>query len=300
MTAPKETLIRNYIATLLRNEADVGNRVFTNRKSVLFKEELPAVSVEYGVDNYEIAAGDKYKAELYEHKLNLSIVIAIEDVPADGVDQLQNQEGQDQLDLITKKVKDALGHDWRLSRLLADFDPNDNYEGLANGLHLLGGATYEIDTGSEQKVIAREIGMVVFWTDDAFPEIRFSPFQEYRFTVGETVSGGSIPEIVSTNHVALDFDDSTPNGSLIGIIPAGKYASFAVIQVSSAFDADVLATVGDAGDTDRLMENTDSDMDEVYQYMTIPNHLYAAATEINLYLSGTLSIGSGRVIVYYG
>jgi hypothetical protein len=178
------TQIRQYVATLLSANVDVGGRVFTNRKSRLLTEELPAVCVEYGTEPMEVRSGDKYHAKSYERALQLSIVIGVEGTLEAGQDPLQTYNAEDLLDVLGDQAEMALGYDWRLARLLPDFDPNTNYQGLADGLSIKGGATYDVSEDVERKIVAREIGVVIYYETQAFDNLRLPKFKTAHFEYG--------------------------------------------------------------------------------------------------------------------
>lgn len=303
MTVPR-TQIRNYIAARLKLDIPVGNRVFTNRRSTLFQEELPAICIEYGIDNKNVLDGDKYHAKTYENTVQLSIIVAVEEVQEVDVDTQQSTNGQDLVDLLGNKVERSLGNDWRLAKLLDGYDPNENYFGLVNGLRIVGGDMHEVDTDSGRKLLAQEIGVVLFYENQAFDNLRLPDFSQYYFGFTgfeDSEIEGTIPSVATAGHIDLQFDQTTQNGTLIGIIPGGRYASFALVQMQNASNPGSFASVGDSADIDRLMKTDDIFLNYVNQYMTLPQHFYSSDTEVNLYLTGSpMTQGSGRVVVHYG
>ena len=178
MTVPR-TQIREYIdALLIAKIADVGGRVFLNRRSKLFNEELPAICVEAGDEPMDVRSGDKYHPNTYERNLQLAIVIGVEETLEADQDPQHTYNAEALLDTIGHKVEMALGNDWRLARLLDGFDANTNYQGLADGLRIIGGATYDPADENGRRIVAREIGVVITYETQAFENLRHPLFKK--------------------------------------------------------------------------------------------------------------------------
>lgn len=100
--------------------------------------------------------------------------------------------------------------------------------------------------------------------------------------------------------LTLDFDYTDTGGQImIGNMPAGAWAAEILFKPRVAFNgASPVASVGDAGDHERLMAETEIDLSQVVVFQTNPMHKYASETPLYLYFDwGGSTAGEGTVIV---
>lgn len=100
--------------------------------------------------------------------------------------------------------------------------------------------------------------------------------------------------------VRFDWGDATPKNLLT--VTAGKLIEKVAVYVVEAFDGTSPAlTVGDAGDTDRLMTAGQVDPAAAGTYEVRPNHQYGTDTVITLSITpgSGASAGSGLVAIEY-
>ncbi len=106
---------------------------------------------------------------------------------------------------------------------------------------------------------------------------------------------------VKTARVSLVFGDAGTN--LLKNVPAGCVATRILCNVTQAWGSPLpYATVGDAGDTDRLAETKDIDLNKVGVYEITNCHLYGSATDINVILNNngaTPAAGAALFIIQY-
>ena len=292
--------IRHYISTLLQNKVDIGNKVFTNNPSILFSEQLPAICISYGDRENEVRAGTKYHSKTSLKKQTIVITIAIEDCYESGIDINLKSKSEDQLDYFSEQVEKAISEDWNLAKSLEGYDANDNWtNGLVIGNALQGDSTYE-ELDGERKLLFRSIRYVFTYETFDYPDFVFNNFEEYFIDIQGAQSEGSVSTPIMGNSFTLNFDYTDFEGSkLIGIIPSNKYAAFVIVIVDSVFDDLASVTVGDPANNERLQRAEDNDILYLNSFMTIPTYKYNSVTELYLYLSGSPTQGSGRVVVYY-
>lgn len=108
-------------------------------------------------------------------------------------------------------------------------------------------------------------------------------------------SGGSKPIFVD-----FDYTDFTggPVALLIGKMLKDVYCNSCVVDIIDAFDGGVTLTVGDMVAQGRLQIVADNFPGIVDQYETRPNYAYSVSTDVYVFLTGTPTVGSGRVVVY--
>ncbi len=95
---------------------------------------------------------------------------------------------------------------------------------------------------------------------------------------------------------------SAATGSLyLGKIYGPGVVQSVLIQIDEAFDRGTTITIGDIADTDRLMPAVDNSPDIPGIYSYSPNHEYLITfgTVIRAYFSGTITTGSGSIIIFY-
>ena len=73
------------------------------------------------------------------------------------------------------------------------------------------------------------------------------------------------------------------------------------VLILTAFDADAVVTIGDAGDNERLLKPTDIDLTTAGTYQTTPGFIVTESTPIVFYktLIGNVSAGNGLILIYF-
>lgn len=99
--------------------------------------------------------------------------------------------------------------------------------------------------------------------------------------------------------VAFSYGDATPVSVTTAL--AGKLVYGVQIHIHVPFDGSAAAlTVGDAGDTDRLMAAADNDPTTVGSYTTTPAYAYGSDTGLTLSITpgAGASQGAGILVLY--
>lgn len=97
----------------------------------------------------------------------------------------------------------------------------------------------------------------------------------------------------------FSWGDATP--ALITVCPAGKTVFKVEVVILTPFDvAPTVFSIGDTGNTTRLLTSTDIDSLSTGTYQTNPGHLYAAQTNTNVYLTPNVgtTTGNGLILIY--
>jgi hypothetical protein len=111
------------------------------------------------------------------------------------------------------------------------------------------------------------------------------------------LTGNSIPVVQQIKH---NFSFGDVPTSLIVSILAGTIITKVEVDVLVAFDGIPSLTVGDVGNTSRLLTADDVDLTQTGKYETNPVFKYSSALDINLYLTaGGALVGNGVLILYY-
>ena len=98
----------------------------------------------------------------------------------------------------------------------------------------------------------------------------------------------------------IDFDFSSVSPVLIGKSPTGLSISNIIIEIITPFNNPATTiTAGDAGDHTRLFPANLNDPTTAENYEAEPNYIYAAPTDMYLYITGVSTAGAGRVRLYF-
>lgn len=184
-------VIRHYLVDMFKDEVDVGNRVFANRPSDAFLEELPCLFLFFEDEPTEIIVGDRFGVKVYQRTAQLNVCVVCEGLRTP--DESAKNKGEDFLDFLGHQVEQAFYNDWRLARRLKDFDPNTNYEGLTHGNRLVSVTPYEVDTDSERRMLAQDLRWVVPYQTNAFVDKKYDSFEAYK---ADIIRVGSTAETV--------------------------------------------------------------------------------------------------------
>jgi hypothetical protein len=114
---------------------------------------------------------------------------------------------------------------------------------------------------------------------------------------------GPISETAKTdkNELATILFNSSSPVDIGAVLPSGAIVKKVIVSVSQAFDGTApTLTIGDVGDTDRLMLDAEIDLKTVGVYVSDIFHLYGANTQV----TGTLvpdssTVGQASVLVEY-
>lgn len=108
-------------------------------------------------------------------------------------------------------------------------------------------------------------------------------------TGSSPIPSGTI--IVTTIDIA--FDTTTP--LLLRSAQVSETAKQVTLSIDTAFDGGQTYSVGNAGFANRLMATTQNDLTEVGVYATEPNYIYTGGGLINVYRTGSGTVGAGRL-----
>ena len=95
----------------------------------------------------------------------------------------------------------------------------------------------------------------------------------------------------------VDYNSGTVT---LGTVQQSSRPVSVILEVTDAFDGNTIITVGDDADPDRLMSSPYMDLSEEATFVTNPSHVYAADTDIKVYVTqGNSTVGSATVLVSY-
>lgn len=176
------TPIRKYIVELLKQEVDVAGRVFPNRPSPLFITELPCVLVYFASETSKIIVGDLHCPKEYERDARVNIdVMAAEAINPDQ-EINENTNTEDLLDYLSWQIEQAINGDYLLAKNGPEYDEK-NPCGLTLGISLLSNEPYNVETGSEKRIIAQRNHFSVPYNSTAYREYRYKSFDSYNMKI---------------------------------------------------------------------------------------------------------------------
>ena len=94
------------------------------------------------------------------------------------------------------------------------------------------------------------------------------------------------------------FSTDVPGSVLIGKLPSGMFCQSCVVEIETAFDGGTSITVGDIAAHGRLQAAADNDPTITGDYEVLVNYAYSVGTDLYVFLTGSATVGRGRVIVY--
>ena len=195
--------IRHYIADMLRDEIDVGGRVFMNRPSAIKSEEMPLVIVMMDESKNDVWSGDPEHVKSYKVQLQVNITVAVEQIADSETTPDMNDAGPDFLDWLSYQVERAFKRDPMLALRLDGYDPNSNYLGIIHGHRIEGTSTYEVETESEKTILAHQIRIVITYDEDGYVDTRFDNFEQYYAAI---IRPGSTEETVDRELIEMQGD----------------------------------------------------------------------------------------------
>lgn len=195
--------VRKYAVALLKANVDVNDRVYANRPSPGFLEELPAIFVFFESEVTEIISGDRYHVREYQRNAQLVVCSVVEANRIPGDSSEEGQRGDDFLDYVGHQIEQAFFSDWRFARLLPDFDPNTNYHGLTLGSRLVSATPYEVDTESDTRLLAQDIHWLLPYRTRGYIDRKYKSFNEYK---AEIVRVGSTPATIDRVLISAEGD----------------------------------------------------------------------------------------------
>lgn len=172
--------IRHYIINLLREEVDVGGRVFACRPtSPIFLEELPSICVYFGIEENETWIGETFYPKEYRRHLPVAITIAAEDILEEQDTLNVSNRGDDYIDWLGLNVERVLAYDYQLARRLPDFDADKKFQGLTNGSKLDSTVPYEVETDTDRRIIGQTLRYIYPYITPVYLDLRLPDFKSF-------------------------------------------------------------------------------------------------------------------------
>ena len=201
-TPSTRAAIRHYLINMLKDNVDVGKRVFQNREtSPLFLEELPVVCVKFGHEVNDVIVGSEFRPKEYQRELTVTISAVVDDTINPDVDINENQQGEDKLDWLMEQVEHAIEFDWRLARRLPGFSVANKTPGLTFGSRQTGTVTYSVETDDERRLIAQDTTYVFPYNTHTYRDLKLPDFNAYYAAIIRVGSDEN-----TTDRVLLDAE----------------------------------------------------------------------------------------------
>lgn len=179
----ERTAIRYYLKNLLVDNVDVGGRVFVNRPSPIFVEELPLVNVFFTSEKPELWSGDDVIPHIYRRHLKCVIHVCVAQPVNDGPVNTVNT-AEDEVDLLADQVERSLFDDRFFEKKLTGYDSStrDN-DGLLAGVILESVTPVIVDTESETRIVSQELVFNLLYYKSTQSTARTDPFLSYYMEI---------------------------------------------------------------------------------------------------------------------
>lgn len=183
---------------MLKDTVDVGGKVFANRLSPVFLDEVPCVLVYFKKESLDVYVGDKYNPKTYERNLTLIVDILItDDVDPTSLDN-ENDSTEDKLDDLATQVEKAIGDDPKLKKMLKGYDPNRvEVPGLLFGSALTDVEPYTVDIEGETKKAGQRLVYNLVYESKAWVEKKPVDFNSYKMSIYEVKDGKVTDQVLS-------------------------------------------------------------------------------------------------------
>lgn len=110
----------------------------------------------------------------------------------------------------------------------------------------------------------------------------------------------SAEHLVSTKtslEVEFNYNDFASLSKNIGLIASGLNIEEIRVVVETAFDSGFVV-VGDDTVNDRLMDSSSSDIKFLGTYVNYSNYVYPSNTLVKLFMNGSPTVGSGKIVLF--
>lgn len=170
---------------MLKTRVDVGGRVFANRPSPLFLEELPCICVHFGPEPTTVITGSPKIPRDYERNLTLYVDIINDDPIDEESTPEQSQKNEDFVDEIAFYIERAFDDDIFLAKDLPDYNPRDKTKdaraiGLTYGRVLSSTDPYNADSKGDRRVIGSRLSWQLPYGTSAVIDKKLEDFNEYN------------------------------------------------------------------------------------------------------------------------
>jgi hypothetical protein len=156
--AHARTAVREYAVDLVKNNVDVGGRVFANRPDPVFLSELPCALVYFSDEQNDIIGGDTMRPRVYQRNLRLNVDILVEEQLRPNTNKALNQAAEDLCDKLADQCERAFFNDHLFAKSLPDYDANTNWNiGLLLGSRLAATTPYNTDSDGETRIVAQRL-----------------------------------------------------------------------------------------------------------------------------------------------
>lgn len=197
----QRTAIRRYAVDLLKGSVDVGGRVYANRPSPVFFDNLPCVLVYFQAEPAEVVVGNQYSVKEYQRNLRLVVDILVEEQVDQSVEHEFNQAAEDLADKLAFEVERAMYRDWTFARQLPGYASEGPDCGLLLGLRLVDTTPYNIDSDGDRRIVAQRIEFEAPYMSAGYVDLKYADFLQYQAELYPAGAGADVPRLESEGDV---------------------------------------------------------------------------------------------------
>jgi len=182
--AHPRTAVRRYAVLKLKNNSDVGGRVFSSRPSPVFLDELPCILVYFADEPATVIGGSELFPRAHQRGLMLNTDVLVEEKIDPDTDPLLNELAEDEADEIAYRIEKAFFNDITFATDLSGYDANTNHEiGLLLGMRLIGTTPYNVDTEGDRRILGQRIQWELPYDTDVQGTKKYDDFNEYYMAI---------------------------------------------------------------------------------------------------------------------
>jgi len=193
----ERTSIRYYLTDLLKKAVDVKDRVFVNRVSEIYDEEMPLVLVNFMEEPCTVFHGDNRQPDKYERKLKVQISVITEQELRPDLPINENPHGEDAVDRLGSQIEDALFEDSFFAKRLEGYT-GPSSEGLLISLQLDAVKPYAKDVESSRELIGQKLEFTLCYVRSVRKRKRLKEFLQYGAAITRTnVTGETVDPVLT-------------------------------------------------------------------------------------------------------
>lgn len=197
--------VRKYAIKLLKDNVDVGKKVFPNRPSPIFASEVPCILVYFAAEPTDIIVGDQYNPTEYKRNLRLNIDILNVETVNPAADINENTGVEDILDTLAWEVENAMADDYQFAKNLKGYEPNKQYASLLLGSRIVSTDPYNIDLSGEERIVAQRIQYELPYETPNYLDKKYPYFTDYYAQFNYVKDG------VDTGEILLEAEGKLKN-----------------------------------------------------------------------------------------
>ena len=174
------TAITAYTWALLKDNVDIGGKVFPQKPNKAMLSQLPCVCIYFIAEPVVVSSGDSYVPTQYERQLQLAIDVLVQQQVTSSGERIEVR-----LDQWGRQIEEAISDDPFYSKRLSSCTGNIKTDpGLICGARLTGTTPYDIsEEPGEVTAAAQSLVYELPYLDYAYPEHKWELMTSFMMEI---------------------------------------------------------------------------------------------------------------------